>query len=73
MEDEMSFWTVEVPITGKIVMTVEATSEKDACKKALETEYNENEHELSWNQTSVVVEGNVCHADLNRIFARKQK
>lgn len=56
----MKTYTVTMPITGKAIVEIEADSEEDAIRMALETV--ELQHIEEWEALETISEGNVLYA-----------
>ena len=70
----MKEWCVEVPITGSILVYVEADDEKTAISSALdnvdfrvEAQGEMCEAGEVFEAHRIIAEGNVCHASLNKV------
>lgn len=61
----MKTWSVAVPITGIIYVTVEAKNEKAAIEAALQSEDLTLDNCESWNAHEQIVRGNVFSGELN--------
>lgn len=61
----MANYLVTIPIAGSITHSVEANSEEEAIKLALDMDPREGD--LTWEPFEKLVEGNICHAPLNEI------
>lgn len=64
-------YNVCLPITGKIWVTVEAESEKDAIEQAFESEELTTENIEEWEPHRRICSGNVLHASMNEAFAKE--
>ena len=64
-------YEVCVPFTGKIWVTVEADSEKDAIEAAFESEQLNLDNVEEWEAHKIICEGNVLHASQNEAYAIK--
>lgn len=60
----MKEYDVKVPITGFMVITVDAENEEDAIEKALEYDYSYEDVE-EWSAVRKVSEGNVFYGYIN--------
>jgi len=65
----MKSYDVCLPLTGKIYVTVEAESERDAIKKAFCSEELLRDNIVEWEVCEMIVEGNVFHGLENRAHA----
>jgi hypothetical protein len=66
----MKRWTVTVPITGVVHVTVEADSANDAINRVMvEGEGDWPNDPEEWESHTVIAEGNVLYASVNRVFA----
>ena len=63
-------YDVALPITGVIVVTVEADSEEDAIEKALGSDQLETENIESWEAHEIICQGNVLYAEQNEAEAQ---
>ncbi len=72
----MPNYEVDVPFTGKLLVTVSADNKDEAKRKALEAEYTINISlegndvyfsDYEWDVTPIIVEGNYFHGILNEI------
>lgn len=61
----MKEYEVLLPITGHLVVSVEAESKEEAVKKAME-EGTIDDLE-SWSATEIIVEGNIFSGELNEV------
>jgi hypothetical protein len=72
----MKKWSVEIPITGRISIEVEAKSASAALERAWDL-YGEGWEtagfDVDWNAVEKVTEGNVSHAELNEQSATEIK
>lgn len=67
MTHERKVWAVEVPITGKAYLEIQATSEEEAIAAAVERVVYEDISE--WEALRHVVRGNVFYGILNEANA----
>jgi len=65
----MASWTVLVPITGYIPVSVEADSEKEAIEAAFESEELNLDNVGEWEAHKAIVQGNVFHGSRNEAEA----
>lgn len=61
-------WSVELPISGKLILEVEANTKAEAIDKALEGDYSENDIE-EWSAEKYLVRGNVFYGVLSEANA----
>ncbi len=65
----MKTYEVNLPVTGVAYVRVEAESEAEAIKRAIDIcEMDDIE---SWNAINKVCRGNVCYAELNEASAEE--
>jgi len=60
-------YSVEIPIAGRMAVTVKADSEEDAISRAWRL-YHKNgadDFDIEWDAMEQITEGNVCHAPCN--------
>ena len=62
-------YDVTLPITGTIVVSVDADSEEDAIEKALHCNGLISDNIESWEVHERICRGNVLYAELNEAFA----
>ena len=65
----MKNYDVSLPITGVILVTVEAESAEDAIERALQSDGLTDENIESWEAHSQVCEGNIMYGELDRAYA----
>lgn len=61
----MKTYTVGIPITGVIYLTLEAEDEQDAIAKAMESDDLTLDNLEEWEPHEVIAKGNVCYASTN--------
>jgi hypothetical protein len=64
----MPLYSVSLPITGYVVLDVEADSEDAAIDRAFEQEIT-NDHIEEWQVHQQIVTGNVFHGTMNEATA----
>lgn len=67
----MKTYSVAIPVTGVLYVTVDADSEEDAIEKSKHIEYDKKEHDFEWERVSHICEGNVFCGMLNSIEAQE--
>ena len=60
-------WCVVLPVAGSIEFEVEAETKNDAIEAAMNMPPEKGE--LTWETFHEIVQGNVCHAPVNKAFA----
>lgn len=66
----MKMYSVVIPITGILEVTVEAEDEEAAIEKALEADVS-NDNILEWETCRKIVTGNVFHGHTNEAHAEE--
>ena len=61
------YYDVSLPITGVIIVTVEADSEDEAVQKAFESDQLVLDNIESWSPHEKIVEGNIFHGERNDV------
>ena len=76
----MKKYYVEIPVTMKLMVSVEAETKEEAVEKifegdiSLETSYDGNKFgfvDIEWEIHEKVVEGNVYHGVINEIYVQE--
>lgn len=75
----MKRYYVEVPITGKIMVELQAENDEEALKKVIDCPYVEelnkrddvNYADFMWEVAEVLVEGNVFYGELDRAYVKE--
>lgn len=62
-------YDVSLPITGILLVTVEAESEDDAIRKAFESDQLIIDNIEEWDVHEKIVEGNILYASHNNAYA----
>lgn len=65
-------FSVAVPITGIIYVTVEAADKDEAVEKALSSDELTLNNCEEWSAHEQIVKGNVFYGDLNRATAKEE-
>lgn len=65
-------FTVAVPITGIIRVTVEAADEDAALEQAMSSDELKLDNCEEWSAHEQIVKGNVFYGDLNRAYAKEE-